>query len=76
MKTRRNKKLIRKFFVWGAIPLLTLGCLLVTIHSNHASETKERKVNLALESKIESPRIPPIDEMAPPIIETASFGLG
>ena len=76
MKTRRNKKRIRKFFVWGAISFLTLGYLLVTINSNHASETKERKVNLASESKKESAKIPPIDEMAPPIFETASFGLG
>ncbi len=76
MKTRRKKKRIRKSTVWSIFLFLTISCLVVAIKSNHASEIKEDKMNLASASKIKSPGIPPIDEMAPSKIETASFGLG
>jgi len=76
MNRRATRGLSRYLFIGGTISVIAVACLLVTIQSNHASETKEGKVNLATTSKIESPLIPPIDAAAPSIIETASFGLG
>jgi hypothetical protein len=73
---RRNTRLSRYVFVWCTISVITVGCLMATMQSNQASETKESSVNIALKSKTELPGIPPIDEAVPPIIETASFGLG
>ena len=75
MKTR-NIRFRRYLFIWGTILFLT-GCGLVTIvQSNQVSETEEGRVNIAAKSKMESKGIPLIDEAVPPIIETASFGLG
>ena len=71
-----NTRFSRYVFVWGTILVLTVGCLMATMQVNKASETKESSVNIALKSQIELPGIPPIDEAVPPIIETASFGLG
>ena len=76
MRRQGNRGLGQHLFVWGAISGLVVACLMVIIQSNHASETKESTVNLASESKTERPGIPPIDDAVPPIIETASFGLG
>lgn len=76
MKRRRNSGLSRYVLVWGTISVLVIGFLVGTMQLNQASQTKERKVNLASKSKLESPGIPPIDEAAPSRIETASFGLG
>ena len=72
----RNIRLGRYLFVWGTILFLTAGCLVTLVQSNQASETEEGRVNIATKSKMESPGIPLIDEAVPPIIETASFGLG
>lgn len=76
MRKIGNRGLSRYLLVWSAVSVLAVGGLMVTTQSNHASETKKGKVNLASESKIESPGIPAIDEAAPSIIETATFGLG
>jgi hypothetical protein len=76
MKISGNRKLRRYLFVWGVISVLSGGCLLMTIQPNYASEAKESNVNRASISKIEPPAIPAIDEEAPSMIETASFGLG
>ncbi|NNK93562.1 MAG: hypothetical protein HKP41_04340 [Desulfobacterales bacterium] len=76
MKKRRNSGHNRYLFVWGVVSVLVVGCLMVTMQSNHASETEGGKVTLASKAKIESPGIPPIDEAVPSLIETASFGLG
>ena len=73
---RRNTRFSRYAFLWSTILVITVGCLMATMQVNQASETKESSVNIALESKTELPGIPPIDEGVPPIIETASFGLG
>ena len=75
MKTR-NISRGRSVFAWGTILFLTAGCLVTLVQSNQASEPEEGRVNIATKSKLESPGIPPIDEAVPPIIETASFGLG
>lgn len=66
----------RYLFVWGTFLFLTVGCLVTLVQSNQTSETEEGRVNIAAKSKMESPGIPLIDEAVPPVIETASFGLG
>lgn len=76
MKRNGNKELSRTLCLWVAIFILTVSGLIMTIQSIHASEIKEGKVNLASNTKIQSPGLPPIDEAAPSIIETATFGLG
>jgi hypothetical protein len=76
MKRSDNKGLSRYLCLWAAIFILAVSCLIVTIQSNHAFETKEGNVNHASKTKIQPPGIPPIDEAVPSVIETATFGLG
>ncbi len=76
MKRNGNKGLSRYVCLGAAISILAVSGLIVTDQPNHAVETKEAEVNLAFETKIQSPGIPPIDEAVPSIIETATFGLG
>jgi hypothetical protein len=73
---RRNTRFSRYTFLWSTILVITVGCLMATMQSNQASETKESSVNIALKTNNELPGIPPIDKAVPAIIETASFGLG
>jgi hypothetical protein len=44
--------------------------------TNHEKKTMEASVNLAYKTETDSPAIPTIDEAAPSVFETASFGLG
>ena len=76
MKRSENKRLSRYVLLMGAISILAVAGSMVTMQSIHATETKEGKVNLATNTKIQSSKIPPIDESAPSLIETATFGLG
>jgi len=48
----------------------------MAMQTSHASKTKEHPMSLAYKTETESPVIPAIDVAAPPIFETASFGLG
>lgn len=76
MRKSGNRGLSRYLLVWSVVSVLAVGGSMATTQSNHASKTKEGKVNLAPKTKIESPGIPAIDAAAPSIIETATFGLG
>ena len=76
MKRNGSKGLSRYLWLWATISILAVSGLIVTTQANHAFETKEGKVNLASKTKIQSPGIPPIDEVVPSIVETATFGLG
>jgi hypothetical protein len=76
MKRERIKGISRNIVITGAVWVLVIGLLMVTTQSNYATETEEGRVNFASSSKMESPGIPPIDEATPPLIETATFGLG
>jgi hypothetical protein len=76
MKRSENKGLSQSLCLWAAISILAVSGLIVTIQPNHAFETKEGKMNLASETKIQPRGIPPIDEAVPSKIKTATFGLG
>lgn len=76
MKKRINEKPIRFFLLWAAILLLTLGGIVVATQQNFASDKKERTMQVVSETIVEPRSVPPIDEMVPANLETASFGLG
>jgi len=76
MKSKGNRILNTYVFPWGAVLVLSICFLMLTIQANHASGTEESKANLASKSKTPAPKIPAIDEAAPSIFDTASFGLG
>lgn len=62
--------------MWGVIFLVATVCVMATLPLTRFLEAEERNVNQAVVSNIESSTIPAIDEAAPAVVETASFGLG
>ncbi len=78
MKIGKKNILPRYLFVWGSIAIAAFGYVLVTTLSNQATETGKAPVKRASASQGQAPLadIPMIDKVVPPIIETASFGLG
>lgn len=73
---KRKIGLSKSLMSWGVLAIVTMGVLMVNISSNYAGESKERTMNLASQTTLVSPGIPPIDAAAPTVFETASFGLG
>ena len=55
MKRSENKGLCRYLCLGAAISILAVSGLIVTIQPKHAFETKEGKVNLVSETKIQPP---------------------
>ncbi|UCD89504.1 MAG: hypothetical protein JSW04_13985 [Desulfobacterales bacterium] len=76
MEKRRFAHIIRCLFLSGVMSFL-VGCSSeLAIQADHASQPKEGSMSLAYKTETESETIPTIDAATPPIIETASFGLG
>ena len=76
MKRKRNRGLSKSFVSWGVLTILTISLFMMNLSPNYADETKERTMNLASQTTLITPELPPIDAAAPTIFETASFGLG
>lgn len=60
----------------AAMLAVVLIILLATMQSSNASQVKQSKMDRASRAGIESVDIPPIDAAVPPVVKTASFGLG
>lgn len=76
MKRKRNRGLSKSLMSWGVLTIIPISLFMMNLSPNYADETKERTMNLASQTTLTSPGIPPIDTAAPPEFETASFGLG
>lgn len=76
MKKKENRGQSHHVFLLAAVLIFAAGCLLVKTQLSHASDTKKSKMNPVANSSTELQVMPPIDETATPIVETASFGLG
>lgn len=60
----------------GMLSLLGACSPTMDSRANHEEKTMEASVNLAYQTETDAPAIPAIDEAAPSVVETASFGLG
>ncbi len=76
MKGKRNRGLSKSLMSWGVLTILIISLFMMNLSPNYADETKEHTMNLASQTTLASPGIPPIDIAAPTVFETASFGLG
>lgn len=76
MKKRDFTNIIRFLFLLGVISISLGVAHLMTARADPASDTKEVSMKLAYTLKTKPAEIPPIDAAAPPVFETASFGLG
>jgi len=61
---------------WIVIFLITTGCIMSTLYLSKYLKADETKMNQAAASQLESLMLPAMDETAPALVETASFGLG
>lgn len=61
---------------WIEIFLSATGCIVLALYLSNYLQAEEPKMNQAATSQLASTIIPAIDETAPALVETASFGLG
>lgn len=59
-----------------SIAIIAIGCLMALLTAEHASGATKNAMKSASALPVESSEIPSIDQNTPPLLQTASFGLG